>query len=1021
MRLHTMEVTAFGPFAGTERVDFDALADAGLFLFTGPTGAGKTSVLDAVCFALYGQVPGTRAGTRSLRSDHAPEGAAPRVVLEVTLRGRRFRLTRSPAWERPKLRGTGTVTQQAKVHLEEQTGGAWTTLSTRLDETGDQIGALLGLKLAQFCQVVLLPQGQFAEFLRADAEKRRDLLESLFDTRRFADVERWLVSRRKEAARELDDVDQRLERVLARAAEVAGEERPDELDAESSVGWVTAQLDLARHQLADAQAVATLAGQQHDTAAAQLEAATLVADAHQRRAVLTERLTQLEAAADEQAEVAAQLVAARTVAPLVPLVTEVARLQSELDGARAAAAAMSAVVGRALPEALAGADAPDLLQPRTRPSDDSLVSANGRPPAAVPPPSLSSRAALTALAREQRHEAAGLHALARDEAEAERLAAAADALEQRVVELTAQAQRLQTHLDTAPDRKAALESARDRSSAAAAALPGALAAVGAAEEQLQAATMRDTLAARRTPAADLVRARTDTEQQARETWLRLRQDRLDGMAAELATSLQDDEGCPVCGSAEHPHPAAPADDAVTREQEAAAGAAVQAAEREREVAQRALAALDVDLAAATAAAGGEEPVEVLRAYRDEASGTARSLQAAAAAAPHDVEALAAFGEEHETWLRDRVALDEEARALRKQAGDDRSRLGDLRTSLDAARGDDPSIAARALRLVAVADDLEALGRQVETAERLDGEVASALQRAEEAAAARGVGSLEQVLLDHRDDDLARLDDALRRHEAELVAVREQLAEPVLAAAAESPVPDVAALRAGLRDVEQVRDAAVAAVATSSARAEALGRLATLFDRLAADRVPVAERHHTVDGLARLAEGKSADNRLRMSLSSYVLAARLEQVAVAASDRLLQMSSGRYQLVHSAAGATGRSRGGLLLRVLDAWTGVERDPATLSGGESFSAALSLALGLADVVTAEAGGTLLETLFVDEGFGSLDDDTLDEVMGVLDGLRDGGRTVGIVSHVADLRQRVPVQLRVEKGRTGSHVRQ
>jgi len=1016
MRLHTMEVTAFGPFAGTETVDFDALADAGLFLFTGPTGAGKTSVLDAVCFALYGQVPGTRAGTRSLRSDHAPEGAAPRVVLEVTLRGRRFRLTRSPAWERPKLRGTGTVTQQARVHLEEHTGGAWTTLSTRLDETGDQIGALLGLKLAQFCQVVLLPQGQFAEFLRADAEKRRDLLESLFDTRRFADVERWLVNRRKEAARELDDVDERLERVLARVAEAAGEERPDELDAEGSVGWVTMQLDLTRNQLADAHAVATLAGQQHDTAAAQLEAATLVADARQRRVALTERLTQLEAAADEQAEVAAQLVAARTVAPLVPLVTEVARLQGELDGARAAAAAMGAVVGRALPEALAVADARDLPQPRKRPD------AGTRPLTAVPRPSVASPAALTALAREQRHEAAGLHALARDETEAERLAAAADALERRVVELTAQAQRLQTHLDTAPDRKAALESARDRSSAAAAALPGALAAVAAAEAQLQAATVRDALAARRTPAADLVRVRTDTEQQARETWLRLRQDRLDGMAAELATSLQDDEACPVCGSAEHPRPAAPADDAVTREQEAAAGAAVQAAERERAVAQQALAALDVDLATATAAAGGEEPVEVLRVNRDEASGTARSLEAATAAASHDVEALAAFGEENEAWLRDRVALDEEARALRKQAGDDRSRLGDLRTSLDAARGDDPSIAARALRLVAVADDLEALGRQVETAERLDGEVASALQRAEEAAAARGVDSLEQVLLDHRDDeDLARLDGALRRHEAELVAVREQLAEPVLAAAAESPVPDVAALRAGLRDVEQVRDAAVAALATSSARAEALRRLATVFDRLAADRVPVAERHHTVDGLARLAEGKSTDNRLRMSLSGYVLAARLEQVAVAASDRLLQMSSGRYQLVHAAEGASGRSRGGLLLRVLDAWTGVERDPATLSGGESFSAALSLALGLADVVTAEAGGTLLETLFVDEGFGSLDDDTLDEVMGVLDGLRDGGRTVGIVSHVADLRQRVPVQLRVEKGRTGSHVRQ
>jgi exonuclease SbcC len=134
-----------------------------------------------------------------------------------------------------------------------------------------------------------------------------------------------------------------------------------------------------------------------------------------------------------------------------------------------------------------------------------------------------------------------------------------------------------------------------------------------------------------------------------------------------------------------------------------------------------------------------------------------------------------------------------------------------------------------------------------------------------------------------------------------------------------------------------------------------------------------------------------------------------------------MTSDRYRLVHTDTPGSARVRGGLALRVLDAWTGVARDPATLSGGETFTASLALALGLADVVTAEAGGALLETLFVDEGFGSLDEESLDDVLGVLDGLREGGRTVGLVSHVADLRQRIPVQLRVEKGRAGSHVRQ
>jgi exonuclease SbcC len=174
-------------------------------------------------------------------------------------------------------------------------------------------------------------------------------------------------------------------------------------------------------------------------------------------------------------------------------------------------------------------------------------------------------------------------------------------------------------------------------------------------------------------------------------------------------------------------------------------------------------------------------------------------------------------------------------------------------------------------------------------------------------------------------------------------------------------------------------------------------------------------------LAALADGGSAANRLRMRLSAYVLAARLEEVAAAATARLEKMSNGRYALIHADDGARGRRRGGLDLKIVDGWTGQERSPSTLSGGETFLASLALALGLADVVAADAGGSRLETLFIDEGFGSLDERTLDEVLDVLDALREGGRAVGIVSHVAELRQRVPSQLLVVKGRDGSHVEQ
>ena len=191
------------------------------------------------------------------------------------------------------------------------------------------------------------------------------------------------------------------------------------------------------------------------------------------------------------------------------------------------------------------------------------------------------------------------------------------------------------------------------------------------------------------------------------------------------------------------------------------------------------------------------------------------------------------------------------------------------------------------------------------------------------------------------------------------------------------------------------------------------RLEDLLDRPG----PAPERADQIRQLAELANGNGA-NQYRMTLSSFVLAARLEEVAQAASERLLTMTAGRYSLAHSDA-RKGNAKAGLSLLACDSWTGVDRDTATLSGGETFLASLALALGLADVVTAEAAGTPMEALFVDEGFGTLDEETLDEVMNVLDGLRAGGRIVGIVSHVTELRQRIPAQVHVAKGRHGSHV--
>lgn len=1026
MRLHWLTVTAFGPFADTQVVDFDGLTTAGLFLFSGPTGAGKTSVLDAVCFALYGQVPGARQGTRSLRSDHAEPTTAPEVCLEVTLRDRRLRVTRSPAWLRPKQRGAGTVQAQAQVLLEEQSGPGWITRSTRLDEAGQLLGDLLGLTLAQFCQVVLLPQGQFADFLRADADRRRVLLETLFDTRRFSAVEAWLVARRQETARCLDEADADLRALLARVDEAAGtdlvaavaestEPAPpaDRREAGEAGAWVDALLVHARgRQAAADQRVATCAEHAAATAAALAEARAL-AVRQQRARSLQRRMAAVEAAAADHHERSQELALARQVAPAMALLDQADALRRQLSAAqKAATAGFGALPASISMQVVASGEAAGALRPTG--SDGAGAG-------------LPAGASLTVVARRTRDEVAALGVAAEQEEATGRFSAELETLLRRVVQLDAEHAETTAWLESAVDRAAELEQARDAARDAAARLPALAEAHDRATARLAAARRRDHLAREVGAARDEVRARTDQHQQARDRELGLRARRLDGMAGELAAQLRTGEPCPVCGGTEHPRPAAGAD-IVTVAEEQAAQSETAAADKHRRAAEEILAAREAERAAATADAGGRTSEDDLVTAVEQTTAARVRMAALADTLPGREAVLAAFRTEREQRMQQQVALDSERETCHKQIGSLRQQVDEMRSALDRARGQDGSVGERRTRLGALASrledlagaltELEALRRALDDvtsgAHRLLGQLPLTGRPAEREAQARAAA--------RSGEELDALEAACRHHEAEATAVRDQLADPDVLDALRLPVVTAETLDALAVEAGGAESARATAVTVAHAAARQVASLERLHAAvLAAEhrRVPLATEHRTVDHLSRLAEGKSADNALRMSLSGYVLAARLEQVAACASERLLRMSSGRFTLVHSDAGGGGRARGGLALRVLDAWTGLERDPATLSGGESFSASLALALGLADVVTGEAGGALLETLFVDEGFGSLDDETLDEVMGVLDDLRDGGRTVGIVSHVADLRQRIPTQLRITKGRCGSRI--
>src|SRR5215213_4262106 len=373
MRLHRLRLTAFQAFAGSEEVDFDALGESGLFLLHGDTGAGKTTLLDAVAFALYGQVPGARARDARLRSDHADPGTRTEVQLEVTLRKRRLRIVRSPAQERPKLRGEGFTREGHACTVQELDPGSgeWLTLAARPDEARHELDNLLGMSCDQFCQVVLLPQGEFATFLRADSGERQAVLERLFGTDRFTRVEHWLTDRRKAAWAELQRASQGVRELLAKVAEVSGELAPEDL--ELSAEWVAGLGVRADAELVSAADARSAAGSARAKAEQALAAARELADRRARHAQAVTELAAWEARRPARDAAEAELTAARRAAPLAALLaisdravrirvqcgdpiphTSPADLRARAAGARGEAGALDALV--VVEERLAVAD-----------------------------------------------------------------------------------------------------------------------------------------------------------------------------------------------------------------------------------------------------------------------------------------------------------------------------------------------------------------------------------------------------------------------------------------------------------------------------------------------------------------------------------------------------------------------------------------------------------------------------------------------------------------------------------------
>ena len=1025
MRIHRLEIQAFGPFADRQVIDFDELGAHGLFLLNGPTGAGKTSILDAICYALYGGVPGARQTAKRLRSDHAAPETAPEVLLEFSSGNRRLEVVRNPAWDRPAKRGTGkTVPEQAHTTLRELINGEWVAKSARNDEAGAEILALMGMNKEQFTRVVMLPQGDFAAFLRADAGTRADLLQKLFGTTRFEDIERQLKDDLAAASEKLKDARAESEHVLRRARDEMVRWAEVDADAETDANAGEAKGDDGGAAAADAEAGDTAAveefrrtlavraartRQEHAALAVALqEAEAAQQDVEQRRArgIAREQLERDEAEHLRQREMVQPLRAALEQHAQADALNGYLRAAESADlrlKAREEAAA------QALDALAAHAQGPGYGFSAEATEEDqtaALTAADARLTTEL-------GAAEAALSEEQRIgglEADLADAVGRGEthrAEAAAAAQAAGLLQTEEKELARELEALRERASRGESARAELEQAR-----------AVMLAVREYAQTAADAAAADTVAAER----------RGLYQDRRQEWQDKLQLRLEQAAAELAGTLQQGCGCPVCGSTEHPAPASlPAgENAVSKQDEEQARLLTEAAEQDYEAARLQADALNRRVAELRIQGGDGDP-EQAQAREQAAAAAVESAAEAAGELAAALERAAELAAE-----LDRLAEAESAARLAAAQADEqcvsaRRQIADLRGRVDDARCGFGSLAQRVASLTGLRTLAAAARRALADRDTARENAASARQ--ELAAALEGSNfdsaqAVRDALLDgptaasYResvsacDQEEQRL--ALRREGVDSAAALDGEGEPL-------PVPDE-------EDLVLAADAAEAARGRLTRCAVQLGLLEASTTALqaygrelseAAERIrPLEERYDLLRSVADTARGLG-ENGYKMTLSTYVLAARLEQVAAAATERLSAMTGGRYALVHSDS-TSGNKKAGLGLHVTDAWTGQHRDTSTLSGGESFMASLALALGLADVVQQEAGGVSIETLFVDEGFGSLDDSSLEQVMDALEGLRDGGRVVGLVSHVAEMKQRIGAQLQITKGRHGSSVR-
>ena len=922
MRPLRLTLSAFGPYAAETTLDLEKLGKGGLYLITGDTGAGKTTIFDAITYALYDHSSsGIREGSM-LRCKYADDKTPTFVELEFEVHGVRYTVRRNPEYQRPKARGEGMTTEKADATLTYPDDRPPVT---KAKDVTAAVQEIIGLDYNQFSQIVLIAQGQFTKLLNASTEERSRIFRKLFRTQRYAQLQ---------------------ERLQAEASALNQQRTAQNAKLDSLLGGLQFSPEDP-----DAEALRALCAQTvPETALALLDALTA-----RQAAALEEAGTALQATEAQLDTVQQQLGAAaqaqRLAQQLAARQAELAAAKPALDAARAEADrhagdaaqldALTAQVTQAQ-SALAAYDALDALcRQQTEARDAARLAA--------------------AQAHKRRTQLDSLNAaLAAAEAE---LAALADA---------------DTRLLTLQTRSAQLTQRGE-----------ALAKL----EQRLADCQRQAKAAHK--AQESYRAAAAAQDEARARRDALERAFLDAQAGLLAESLTEGAPCPVCGSTHHPARALLPHTAPTQAQVEAARQAAAEADRQ---------AQSASAAAQSALATANEAKTFLR--RD-----AETLLPERFTAPEGTVPLT-FALMTNVLAEENAALQTaqtDCKAQCRQTEADCRRKAQLEADRQAKTRQRP-----ALEQSAAEADRSAAAQNA-SADALEDQIAERRAALPYPRRADAQAALDKLEADRRTLRTG-MDTAQRRlKQAEQAgAAVEALTAQQTAAQKELPARSAEELTAQQTELTAARETLRSREKQLSAQLLPNRKTAAQYRAAAEARQALESRWQWVSALAATAGG-TLTSKQKIRLEAYIQMNYLDRILRYANTRLMQMTAGQYELERIGA-ENQRSQSGLDLGVIDHYNGTRRSVKTLSGGESFKASLALALGLSDEVQSSAGGIRLDTLFLDEGFGSLDEESLELAIRVLSGLTEGDRLVGIISHVGALKDRIDRQVVVHKARTG-----